>query len=215
MGFLSDFLSGTPERFEQRSTLGPEQQSLYQQLLGAGKKRGAGGAFGTAADYYRDLLSNDNETFNQMSEPELRRFREEIIPNLSEQFAGMGSGGLSSSGFRNAAVNAGTDLSERLGAIRASLRQQGAAGLTGIGSQGLGQFNENIFRPGTGGLIDTLAPAIGTAAGAYFGGPVGASIGGSLGSSFGNLFSNKGKTSPYGNQEYKGSFGSLPNFGGR
>jgi len=194
-----DFLSGTPEQHERVSTLRPEQESLFQQLVNAGMAPGAGGAFGSAADYYRDLLSNDSQTAQMMSAPELRRFNEEIIPGLSEQFAGMGSGGLSSSGFRNAAVNAGTDLSERLGAIRAQLRQQGAAGLAGIGGAGLGNFSQDVMtQPATEGFLSNLAPAIGTGLGAMLGGPMGAAAGGSLASSFGNIFSGKGKTSPYG-----------------
>ena len=147
------FLSGTKGKFQQKSLLGPEQQGLYSQLLGAAQGAGAGGAFGQAGDYYRGLLSDNNSTFQSMAAPEMRRFNEEIVPGLAEQFAGMGSGALSSSGFRNAAVNAGTDLSERIGAIRAQLRQQGAAGLMGLGSQGLQQFNENIYRPGRPGFL--------------------------------------------------------------
>lgn len=182
------FFTGTPGRFEQRSTLGPEQQGLYAQMQAALQGRGAGGAFGTSADYYRNLLSDDSADFNAFAAPEQRRFREEIIPGLSEQFAGMGSGGLSSSGFRNAAVNAGTDLSERLGAIRAQLRQQGAQGLNQMGQFGLGNFNENIYRPGQPGLFDTIGQGIGSAIGQF---------GGGAASSF---FSGKGKTDPYGGQ---------------
>lgn len=170
----TDILIGKDEDNYQQSLLGPEQQGLYQQLLNAGAGAGAGGAFGDAADYYRDLLSNDSNTFNQMIAPEMRRFNENIIPGLSEQFAGMGSGALSSSGFRNAAVGAGTDLSERLGAIRAQLRSQGAAGLAGIGAQGLGQYYENIHRPATEGVLQGVAQGVGKglgqAAGSYFGG---------------------------------------------
>ena len=155
------FLTGTRGKWSQQSLLGKEQKPLYNQLLAAGRGAGAGGAFGEAADYYRDLLSNDSQTFNQMAAPEQRQFREQIIPDLSEQFAGMGSGGLSSSGFRNAAINAGTDLSERLGAIRAQLRQQGAAGLSNIGSQGLQRFNENVYTQGQPGLLDSIGGGIG------------------------------------------------------
>lgn len=197
MGFfkqVGNFLTGTPEKHKRVSTLLPEQQDLYQQLQNAGMGQGAGGAFGGAADYYRDLLSNDSQTMGQMAAPEMRKFNEEIIPGLSEQFAGMGSGGLSSSGFRNAAVNAGTDLSERLGAIRANLKSQGAAGLAGIGQMGLGNYSQDVMtQPGSQGFLSQIAPAIGTAAGAFFGGPMGAMAGYQAGSSF-------GKSSPYGNQ---------------
>lgn len=192
-------LFGTPEKHKRVSTLLPEQQQLFEQLTGAGLGPGAGGAFGTAADYYRNLLSDNPQDFDAMAAPELRRFNEEIIPGLSEQFAGMGSGGLSSSGFRNAAVNAGTDLSERLGALRAQLRQQGAAGLAGIGQAGLGNFSQDVMtQPGTTGLFAQAAPAIGTAIGAYAGGPAGAYAGSQAGQGFGNWISNKGKSSPYG-----------------
>lgn len=182
-----NFLFGTPEEHERVSTLRSEQEPLFQQLTQAGMNPGAGGAFGTAADYYRDLLSNDSQTAQAMFAPEQRQFNEQIIPGLSEQFAGMGAGGLSSSGFRNAAVSAGTDLSERLGAIRAQLRQQGAQGLANIGQMGLNNFSQDVMtNPGSQGFLSQVAPAIGTAAGAYFGGPAGASIG----SNIGNWFSN-------------------------
>ena len=190
-------LFGSKEQNYNQSTLSKQQQPLYNQLLKAGQGRGAGGAFGQSADYYRDLLSNNDQTNQMMQAPELRRFNEDIIPSLSEQFAGMGAGGLTSSGFRNAAVNAGTDLSERLGAIRAQLRSQGAAGLSGIGQAGLGQFSENIHRPAGQGLLGAAAPAIGSGIGMALGGPIGGMIGGGLGSAFGGN-SQFGSSSPYG-----------------
>ena len=168
MGFLKgakELFLGKGEKNYQQSLLGPEQQANYQQYQNAIANPGAGGAAGTTADYYRDLLSNDSQTMAQLSAPELRRFNEDIIPGLSEQFAGMGAGGLSSSGFRNAAVNAGTDLSERLGAMRASLRSQGAAGLQNMTQFGLGQFNENIHRPETFGFLGNAIEGAGKAAG--------------------------------------------------
>jgi len=142
---VKNFLFGTPEKHERVSTLLENQQPIQEQLSRAAQQRGAGGAFGEAADYYRNLLSNENPDINAFAAPELRRFREDIIPGLSEQFAGMGAGGLDSSGFRNAAVGAGTDLAERLGAIRAQLRQAGAAGLQGIGTQSLGNFSQDVM----------------------------------------------------------------------
>ncbi len=178
------FLTGEKSKNYQQSLLGKEQQPLYQQLLAAGQGQGAGGAFGESADYYRNLLSNDSQDQQAFIAPEMRQFNEDIIPSLAEQFAGMGSGGLQSSGFRNAAINAGSGLAERIAAIRAGLRQQGAQGLQGIGQAGLGQFNENIHQPGRPGFLQGLAPGIGSAL---------TSFGGSGGSGF-------GQSSPYGNQ---------------
>jgi len=151
---------------------------------------GTGGAFGDSADYYRNLLSDQSQDYNAFAAPQLRQFNEQTIPGLSEQFAGMGAGGLSSSGFRNAAVNAGTDLSERLGAIRAQLRQQGAQGLMGLAQGGLQQFNENIYRPAQPGFAESFAPAIGGLAGSFLG-PVGAAAGNAAGNFLSSSLKNK------------------------
>lgn len=169
MSSLSNFFFGSPGKIQQQSTLGKEQQGLYNQLLKAGMGQGAGGAFGQSADYYRGLLSNDSADFNAFAAPELRRFRQETVPGLAEQFAGFGSGALSGSGFRNAALNASTDLSERLAAIRAGLRQQGAQGLMNIGQQGLGSYNENIYMQPTTGFLGSIGQGLGAAGGSLLG----------------------------------------------
>src|SRR5436190_8080859 len=119
MGFQS-FMLGSPAQYELQNNLLPYQASLHRQKAGA-----AGQALPQLQNYYQGLMSDNSVDFDAMAAPEMRRFNEQIVPGLAEQFAGMGSGGLSSSGFRNAAVGAGTDLSERLGALRAQLRQSG------------------------------------------------------------------------------------------
>lgn len=195
---VGNFFGGTPEKHKRVSTLREEQEPLYQQLVNAGQNPGAGGAFGDAADYYRDLLSNDSQTAQSMFAPEQRRFREQIIPDLAEQFAGMGSGGLSSSGFRNASINAGTDLSERLGAIRANLRAQGAAGLANIGQQGLQNYSQDVVtQQGSPGFLAQAGPALAQAGLAYATG--GASLPFTSGI-FGGAGGNKvgSNSSPYG-----------------
>ena len=183
---IGNFFGGTPATRENVSTLRPEQEGLYNQLQNAGQGRGAGGAFGDSADYYRNLLSDDSADYNAFAAPALRQYNQDIVPGISEQFAGMGAGGLSSSGFRNAQVQGATDLSERLGAIRANLRQQGAQGLQNIGQQGLQSYSQNMeTEPGSQGFLSSVAPAIGTAAGAALGGPVGGAIGNGVGNWFG------------------------------
>lgn len=191
---IGKFMMGTPAKQENISTLRPEQEGLYNQLVNAGMQQGTGGAFGDVADYYRGNLSNDPADFNAFAAPQLRQYNEDIVPGLSEQFAGMGAGGLSSSGFRNAQIQGATDLSERLGAIRAGLRQQSAQGLMGIGQQGLQSYsNPTITQPGTQGFLSSIAPAIGQAAGAWGGG-----FFNGMGNQMGQNMVGK-NTSPYGN----------------
>ncbi len=156
---IGNFFMGSPGKHKKVSKLRPGQEGLADQLVNAGMNPGAGGAFGDTADYYRNLMSDDSADYQAFAAPQMRQFNEEIIPQLSEQFSGYG--GIGSSGFRNAAVNAGTDLSERLGSIRAQLRQQGAQGLQNIGQAGLQQFDENIYQPGTPGLLDYASNALG------------------------------------------------------
>lgn len=168
---LQQGLFGKPERIEQISMLTPEQQKIAAQQQAAVMGRGAGGAFGEAADYYRSLLGGDSETQRMLEAPLMRQFQQDIMPGVAEQFAGMGAGGLSSSGFMQAATQAGTDLSERLGALRAGLRQQGAQGLAGLGESSLARQQETLFRPETYGLVGELASGVGqglgTGAGMY------------------------------------------------
>ena len=202
---IGNFFGGTPGKIQQVSTLRPDQEGLSNQLVQAGQTQGAGGAFGTAADYYRNLLGDNSADFNAFAAPQLRQYHQDIVPGISEQFAGMGSGGLSSSGFRNAQVQGGVDLAERLGQIRANLRQAGAQGLTNIGQLGLQSFQQNYETPGSEGFLSSMAPAIGTALDTAVGGPLGGMIGGGIGSAAGSWFGGKGNkvganTSPIANK---------------
>jgi len=194
MAFLGDFgkmLFGRGERKEQVSDLTSEQQNLFKQMQAALQGEGAEGAFGNVADYYRGLLGGDSETQQQMEAPLMRQFNEDIMPGISEQFAGMGSGGLSSSGFMNQAGRASTDLGERLGAIRAQLRQQGVQGLQGLASQGMNPIQESVIRPREQGLLGGLAEGAGQGLGMAAGyGMMGG--GGALAAGAKKLFSSGG-----------------------
>lgn len=174
---IGKFLMGTPDKARQVSNLRPEQEGLYNQAVGAGLGPGAGGAFGDAADYYRGLLGNNSQDAQAFAAPAMRQYNEEIVPGLSEQFAGMGSGALSGSGFNLAQQQGNVDLSERLGALRANLRNSAASGLQNIGQLGLGNFSQWQTQPGTQGFLGSLAPALGTGIGSALGGPIGAAFG--------------------------------------
>jgi hypothetical protein len=191
-GFFSSigkFLFGSPATRENVSNLRPEQEGLYNQAVNAGLGRGAGGAFGESADYYRNLLSDDSADYNAFAAPALRQYNQDIVPGISEQFAGMGAGGLSSSGFRNAQVQGATDLSERIGALRANLRQRGAEGLANIGQIGLQPYSQNMeTEAATPGFLPSIAGGIGGAAA----GPIGTAIGTGIGNMASNWFGGKG-----------------------
>lgn len=191
-----------------------------QRRLKKEQEQAASGSFQQSSDYWNDILQNpDSAAYGEMAAPELRRFNEQIIPDLSEQFAGMGAGGLSSSGFRNAAVNAGTDLSERIGAIRANLRQQAAGSLNQMGQNAVAPYTNTVLEnqeQGPSALNYLAQGAAGAATGYLSGGPAGAAVGGLSG--LANAYTSKGlntnsfgtppvskKTSPYGGQASPGS----------
>lgn len=156
---VGDFFMGKPQRFEQVNPYTKSQMGVQNQLENAAQSRG--GAFNNASNYYNDLLSNNSSDMEAFAAPEMRRFNEQIIPDLAEQFAGLGAGGsgLSSSGFQNQLGRAGADLSERLAAMRANLRQNAAQGLQNIGTQALNPYMQNINVPAQQGLLQTALPA--------------------------------------------------------
>jgi len=121
------------------------QQPLYQQ----------------GSDYLSNLLSGSPESTSAFEAPAMRQFNEQIMPQIAEQFAGVG--GLSSSGFQNAAAGAGAGLAERLQQLRSSLQYGGASQALGyaqapatqaynFGSLGLGKipfgYNQTAGQPG-------------------------------------------------------------------
>lgn len=203
------FFTGSPEQHGRVSTHMGGQQNLLKQLLASLQGTGAGGAFGGASDFWQNILNDDPALMEQFFAPEKRAFSEQTIPGLSEQFAGMGAGNLSSSGFRNAAVGAGADLQERLGAIRANLKGQAASGLSGLGQMGLGNYSQDVVtQQGSGGLLEQIMPALAQAGIGYMtGGPPGA-VAGAVNQFAGSGLNRKGNfggSSPYGGMVGRGS----------
>jgi len=83
--------------------------------------------------YYGDLMNPEGQSYQNYAAPEMRNFQQEIMPDIAEQFAGVG--GLSSSGFQNAAAGAGASLQEKLAALRSGLQMQGAQGMANLSQQ--------------------------------------------------------------------------------
>lgn len=158
------FFKSKPEKIERISNLRPgQQEDLFTQYQNAIAGEGAGGAFGDASDYYRSLLSGGQDA--AFEAPLMRQFQEDIMPGIAEQFAGLGAGGLSSSGFTQETGRASADLAERLGSMRAQLRQQGAQGLMGFAQGGLNPVDQVLVRPREPSMFETMFGAVGTGLG--------------------------------------------------
>ncbi|MDC7243651.1 MAG: hypothetical protein PQJ44_06920 [Sphaerochaetaceae bacterium] len=128
---FGDFMWGSEGEFVRESQLTPEQQEIWRKY-----KEAADSGFMDAANYYKSILADDPELYNQLFASELQRFERETMPDLAEQYAGLGSGGINSSGFQLAASGAGADLAERLAGMRANLKGQAATGMSQM-AQGL------------------------------------------------------------------------------
>lgn len=131
---------------------------------------------------YDWLLSmfNDPEFFNKFEAPLQRQFEEQIVPDLANRFASMGSGGsLGSTGFRNQLAREGSNLSTNIAALRGGMQQQAIpellkysqqpfSNLLQLYQQGLGQAPNNTYQPPSGGpFANTVASFTGAFANGY------------------------------------------------
>lgn len=191
-----DFLFGDKDQFKRISTqTKPQmkfQNSILNQLM---KMQRPGGGYNESIGLLQDYLDPDSELYQNYEAPYLRQFNEQTIPGLAERFAGFGanSGALSSSGFGQALGAAGAGLQENLAGLKSNMQRQSIRDLLGqynqLASYGLGnnQF-QNVYQPGSTGLLGGILGGVGQAAGAAFGGPAGAGFGQYAGNSLANLF---------------------------
>ena len=89
-----------------------------------------GSAQNQGMDYLRSLINQDPQAMQQFEAPIKRQFSEEIMPQISERFAGLGM--LKSGGFQQAMARAGESLSERLASLRGGLGMQATGMLPGM-----------------------------------------------------------------------------------
>lgn len=171
MSSFQDFFLGSPARERQLQTLTPQQQGLFQMLQSVLQGGQASGPFAGAIQNLLQMASGDPQATQQFEAPLQRQFQEETIPGLAAQFAGMGSGGaFSGSGFRNAALREGSNLQERLGALRGGLQMQAAGQLPGFFSQATQpQFQPALTQP-TQGLFAGIGQGFGQGVGRAFSG---------------------------------------------
>lgn len=173
-GKVSDFLFGSKDEFKQLPTMTGGQQDYLNNVLAQLMGGGAAGNYGQAQNYLSGILSGDPQAFNQFAAPYIQNFEQQIIPGISERFAGMGGGlgggATSSSGFGQALGGAGAQLQAQLANLYGNLRQNAA-------QQAMGQYNylaglglgsrafENAYQPGSTGIFGGIGSGIGQGAG--------------------------------------------------
>lgn len=192
MASFSEWLFGSPDKLSKVATGTQQQEGLHNNILAQamGMSQGGGG-YDLANQHYNNLLGgNQQQAFDQFSQPYLQQFQEQMLPQIAERFAGAGA--LSSSGFGQALGGAASGLQSQLAQLFSQLQGQAA-------QQQYGQYNQLSqqglnYQPfayqkqaGSGGFLPSILAGIGTAAG----GPIGGAIGNVVGGGISNLFKSK------------------------
>ncbi len=190
MPSFKDWLFGSEDKLKKVETGTKDQTGLHNDILGQLKSMlQPGGGFSNANDYFNNLLNPESGSYDEFSQPYLQQFQEQILPMISERFAGRGA--LSSSGFGQALGGAGAGLQSQLAQLFSQLQGQAAGRQQGqfqnLSQTGLG-YSPFAYekQQGSGGFLGPLATGIGGA----FGGPLGAALGGALGGGISSLFKN-------------------------
>lgn len=164
---LSEILFGKKESTKQLPTMTPEQMEIFN-LIKQGLQKGEGP--------YADIFGGfDEAKFNeQVAQPNIRQFQEQVLPALREKFAGGDQ--YWGSGRQRYESRAATDLQDRLAQLmygaRQQREQQRAGGLQNLTSQ---RMFENILKgrdPGAlEGFLQSAAKSTGEAVGSWFQSP--------------------------------------------
>lgn len=161
---LSDFLFGKREKVKKAKTITPGQEELMK-LIEEGLKSGTGP--------FADIFGPFNEqAFEKgVTQPALKNFQENILPQLQEKF--IAGNQVLGSGMRRAQTKAATDLQSKLAELMYQAQQgqqkNRLAGLdVGLGTKAF----ENIYRPQGEGIVQGGLKAGAGAAGAAAGGAV-------------------------------------------
>lgn len=150
------------EKFQQRSTLSPEQAKnlspLNQLLPGLNEE---------SLSILQQLLNYQPESMEEMQQPALNQFEQEIIPSILERFSGLGA--RSSSALNQTLGQAAQGLGTNLAAMRSNAMQNATGVRQNALQQLLGynqfaaspQFTQNYVQGRQPGLFEQLAPAAG------------------------------------------------------
>lgn len=207
---LWETLFGSSDKMKQVSRFSPGQSKLFNQMTERLNRQGMPQSIGqtpgyqAGMNYLMDLYGQSPQAFEKFKAPYMTQFKESTVPQLSEQFAGMGAGGMGSSSFNQAMAHAGSSLSEQLASMMEGYKGQMLPQLLGYSQAPMNEYSqqmmnmlgispfENVMQQGSTGLLGNLLSGAGAGFGMGLGGPLGGALGSSLGSGFGNMFSKMG-----------------------
>ncbi len=113
-----DFLFGGREKAKKTPRYTPEQMQMFEQMMqGGGLEQNP--LYQQGSQFLQSLMGGDMSAFQG---PLMQQFEQEILPGVSEQFAGLQSG--MGSGLNQALARASENLGTQLGAQRAGLMTQ-------------------------------------------------------------------------------------------
>jgi hypothetical protein len=151
----------------QRSKLKDYIQAIHPGAFNVSKDKG----FREAGHYYQDLMDPESKLNQKMQAPYLRQFEEEIVPKVSEGFAGADA--MDSGAFNLAMSKEAGGLEERLAGLTEQNQLQGAQGAMEYGQiqpnlwQGLMNTGmrtsgfDYAYLPGKSGMLNPILSALG------------------------------------------------------
>ena len=137
-----------------------------------------------AQNAYRGLLQPYSEEFFQKSvvDPSLRQYREQILPEIGQQYSNVNAG--SSSALNQALAKSAQDLAGSLASQRLGLQQMSQQANLGALGQLQGLLGVRSFEPliqgPRAGILGDILKALGSVGGTILGGPIGGSLGNKL-----------------------------------
>jgi len=158
---LMDWLVGHSPEKKQFETLTGQQQDFQNMILNM-----LGGPTGMGFDFLQQILSGDEDAFKDFEAPIKRQFEQEVVPGIAERFAGMGTGGAqNSSAMQQTMGRAGTELSQNLAQLRSGLKMGALQQLQGLMQPGMQSAFENVYDPGSYGIVGGMLQGAGEGAG--------------------------------------------------
>lgn len=158
---LKEYLFGKKSKVKTQD-LRTEEQKMLQELINEGLTKGTG----PLADLFGAF---DEEAFKKgVSDPALKNFTENILPQIQEQF--IAGNAVQGSGLQRAQVKGATDLQSKLAELMyGAMQKQNENRLGGLGLINSAQGKQSYVKEGSKGLfnsaIEGLSGAVGKGAG--------------------------------------------------